>query len=571
MTFKLQETNLWKLFEKKANNNKEQIVLVEKFVKKATERLILVRDTFPTYTLHNELHSLNVVKSMSDLLGDEIEKLTSLECALLVLSAYYHDIGMVFTPDEKLSLANEMEFGDFLKENPKAHLQLKQHQLIPEHKNDIPDVVAEWYCRWIHPQKSAKFVLTFDEINWDNYPVNKALSFVCKSHGFEIQDVYQWKEIEKDFLNEADLLFCSIILRLADILDFDNSRSPEQVYQYLKLSERKTKKEQISDIEWRKHLCTKGFSFSTNNRTERYPIKFISAPDEPAVEHDVREFLTIIEREFDKCNTILKYCSKKYENFKLPLSIDKNNILSKGYTYGDYRFSLEKEQILNLLMGENLYSDPYVFIRELVQNAIDTTRFRVEYEKNNGKPDYQSNPIEFTSWTDFDGYTWVRIDDYGMGMDEHIITEYFLKVGKSYYTSDEFKLEQITLRTNFLPISRFGIGVLSCFIVGNQIELNTRRVVPTPKRNALRMSMQGLNAFYIFKKEEEQHPCINMPNRNKQNEEYRKPSEYGTSIAVRLNPKVDRGDFNLEKLLNEYIIASPIPIKLNGELVGADS
>ena len=56
------------------------------------------------------------------------------------------------------------------------------------------------------------------------------------------------------------------------------------------------------------------------------------------------------------------------------------NSIADGYIYGEYRFALEKEDILNLLMGENLYSESDVFVRELLQNAIDTSRFRGFYE-----------------------------------------------------------------------------------------------------------------------------------------------------------------------------------------------
>jgi HSP90 family molecular chaperone len=76
------------------------------------------------------------------------------------------------------------------------------------------------------------------------------------------------------------------------------------------------------------------------------------------------------------------------------------------------------------------------------------------------------------------GYRWFRIDDYGMGMSETIINNYLLKVGNSYYLSDEFKIRKLEYKekdnVDFTPISRFGIGILSCFIVGDHIEINTR-------------------------------------------------------------------------------------------------
>ncbi len=569
---RLEDTELFKRFKEVATP--EQIVLVTTNAKKAADRLMLVRDTFPTYTLHNEQHILNVIELMGKLLGNEIDLLTPLEMAILILSAYYHDIGMVFTSDERESIQHEIEFDEFIRKYPKAHLKILEFQKEnPTNNNQIPEDVAEWYCRWIHPDRSASYVLKLNKLKWGNYPINDSIAAVCRSHGYSIGEVSTWKSIKTDLLCEADLLFCSILLRLADILDFDNSRSPEEVYDYLGLSKRKTKEDEISDREWLKHLNSDGFKFSFDEKDKKndtYTIKFAAAPEESTIEFDIREFLNIIESEFNKCNAILKTSPSRWKNFYLPLTIDRSDIISKGYTYGEYRFTLQQDQILNLLMGENLYSDSYVFVRELAQNAIDTTRHRQIYEKSRGYVNFVPEPIVFSTWQDSDGYTWVRIDDYGMGMDEEIITNYFLKVGQSYYQSEQFKVDQMSLKSDFMPISRFGIGILSCFIVGDQIELSTRKVTEKPGRNAIRMTMSGLNSFFVLKKELEQHPCHNMPNQNKLNETYRKKNDFGTSIAIRLNSKKERADFDLKKILNRYIVVSPIQIKLNEEIIGGD-
>ncbi|MDD6210355.1 MAG: hypothetical protein PUB21_07110 [Bacteroidales bacterium] len=565
----IKDTTLWKTFASKADE-KQQAVVAE-FIRKAADRLMLVRDTFPTYTLHNESHSLNLIDLIEKLLGSKIENASALELAILMLSAYYHDIGMVFSHDERNNLQEEIYFKQFIEEHPGALLKLRKYQnAAEENKNALPDDVAEWYCRWIHPQRSEDHIKAMGEILWNGFPLNDAVALVCKSHGFAVSEVSKWENLETDFCGSADLLFCSILLRLADILDFDNSRSPEEIYEYLGLSERKSRREKNSDIEWKKHLCSTGFVFPSHTRDERYAIKFIAAPTDPAVEYDVRQFLDVIETEIEKCASVLKYCSPKWHDIKLPLAIDRKDVKSKGYAYGNYRFTLEQEQIMDLLMGENLYSDKYAFIRELVQNAIDTTRLRVIYEKSTGNTAFEPEPIRISYWTDKDGYTWLRIDDYGMGMDEEIITGFFLKVGNSYYRSERFQVEMLNYKTDFMPISRFGIGVLSCFIVGDSMELNTRKVTSRSEHNALRMSLKGLNNFYILKKEKEKHAPLAMPGEADSQEKYRKPGEFGTSIAVRLDPRKETGSFHLESVLNKYIVCSPVPVTYNGARVGGN-
>ena len=52
------------------------------------------------YTLHNGTHLFNVLSIMEELLpGEALQQLTPLECALCILAAFTHDLGMVM-PDE---------------------------------------------------------------------------------------------------------------------------------------------------------------------------------------------------------------------------------------------------------------------------------------------------------------------------------------------------------------------------------------------------------------------------------------------------------------------------------------
>lgn len=565
----LEQTKLWQSFAQKANDEQRQ--MVRSLVGKAATRLDLVRDTFPTYTLHNHLHALNVVRLMDALLGANVDSITPLEGAILILSAFLHDIGMVFTEEERQDLESEQQFERFLKQHPEAFVILKESGEVTAH-------LAEWYCRWVHPVRVHRYLASLDEkeISWGHISIERHLGVVCESHGMDAASLRNLDELGSDFLGKADLLFCAIILRLADILDFDHSRSPDEVYKYLGLSKRETARKSMSDVEWRKHLCSGGFIFPpADARNPRYALKVIAGPDHPAVEHDIREFLDIIENEMKQCASLLRYSAEKWRTHLLPQSINREDIISKGYKYGEYRFTLEQDQILNLLMGENLYADPYVFIRELVQNAIDATRHRIFYEYSRGNTQYRPEPIKLSTWNDKDGYQWVRVDDSGMGMNEDLIINYLLKVGRSYYRSAQFKAEILRYegpkKFDFMPISRFGIGMLSCFIVGDLAELSTRRVTLNPyEAYGLRLSMSGLRSFYTLNVEKLGHRSSSMPNRLNEREAYRKNDAFGTSVAVRLDPRRDHSKFNLSESLNGYVAYPPIPVECEGAEVGGN-
>ena len=106
---------LWVTFFQKAEA--DELVMVTSVVTMASERLDAVRDTFKTYTIHNAIHSLNVVRLMGSLLGTEIREYLSLGAAILILSAFLHDIGMVFEDSEKEDIVRSSEWDIFLEED----------------------------------------------------------------------------------------------------------------------------------------------------------------------------------------------------------------------------------------------------------------------------------------------------------------------------------------------------------------------------------------------------------------------------------------------------------------------
>ncbi len=545
--------------------------MVRKLAKRAADRLDLVRDTFPTYTLHNRTHSKNVVELMGELLGPTLGKITPLEGALLILSAYCHDIGMVFDEEERRNISAEENYSRFLSTYPEARIAVQQ-------AGGVPIDVAEWYCRWIHPDRVHRFLkrLRKEESAWNDISIREKLGAVCQSHGYDASLLIDDK-FATDFLGEADLRFCAVLLRLADILDFDNTRTPDEVYRYLGLGKRDNPRTQTSDVEWRKHLAAGGFRFPVD-RDGQYPLKFVANPDHPAVEYDVRQFLNVIESEIQKCHSVLKYCSTRWRDFDLPMSINRDDIVSSGYKYGEYRFTLEQNRILELLMGDDLYEDAYVFIRELLQNAIDTTRHRLYFERSKGVLDYEPRPITVASWFDRDNYQWVRIDDYGMGMSEDIIVRYFLRIGESYYHSPQFQAEILQYKKinapPFVPISRFGIGVLSCFIVGDRVEVTTRYIGDSKSKPvSIRLSLSGLHSFYVLQRQDDEHyDAADMPGKTRAEQgSYRMPNDFGTSVAIRLNPQKEKAKLDLKEALNRYVLFPPVPVSYEGELIGGDS
>jgi hypothetical protein len=371
----IEQHALWNVLKTKGSD--QQRLLVKNLVDIAAPVLDRVIETFPTYTLHNSRHARNVCDHMARLLGPRLVDLSALEAALLILAAYFHDIGMVFKQEERAAIAKEPEWQSFLIRHPEAYLAVQSGR-------DPPAEIVEWYCRWRHADRVFVYLnrAASDAFDWDGVSIREELGRLCRSHNLSAREI-QADALPTDFLACADLQLCAILLRLADILDFDRSRSPESVYKFLGLDRRDTPRKSASDVEWRKHLQSNGVVFP-KQRDGRYELDFIAGPDHPAVEHDVRQFLDVIEAEIEQCRALLSGCSAEWRDFELPTRIKRNNIRSRGYRYGEYRFSLAQDNVLQLLMGENLYDSPFVFVRELLQNAIDASRLRRHLEHARG-------------------------------------------------------------------------------------------------------------------------------------------------------------------------------------------
>lgn len=97
----LEETSLWRLYQEKCGSDDARRVWVKNIFEKASDYLSRVAPTFSNYTLHDKTHVLNVLDAMGGILGNQAHNLTTGEAELLILAACLHDIGMVYTEEEK--------------------------------------------------------------------------------------------------------------------------------------------------------------------------------------------------------------------------------------------------------------------------------------------------------------------------------------------------------------------------------------------------------------------------------------------------------------------------------------
>ena len=566
------DEKLWAILEEKAEEEdvpqkeqqirEEYLSAVKQICKYGVQRADTIRDTFPMFTLHNETHICNVMQRMADLLGDDLHKLTRDEAAILLMSACCHDIGMSYSEEEKEELFHDVDrLNQYLDNNPGEYVKA----FSSGNTNPImTDDMIQNYLRSIHHERVMD--LLFD-IEWPSVLEGKVdrgdLIGVCQSHG---RDILSLDEMEATAT--IDLRFCAILLRLADILDFDTSRAPEAVYRYSGFQKTNDSNALKSKEEWDKHLASRGFGFlHVGERIHMYPLNYSATCRSMQVEQTVNCYLDWVDQELNDCGKQLRRFTGKWQGFILPGKI-KRNIRSEGYVSGQYRLSLDQDKILELLVGKDLYSDPSVFVRELIQNAIDAVRTREQLDKN--LPSDWKGQINIRCWMDEEGYHWFRIEDNGIGMTEDVIMNYFLKIGSSYYTSDTFSKSKLQCNADadYMPISRFGIGILSCFMGDdetNQVEISTKHFkegnIYYP---ALRLSMHGINGYYYFSSKDKIHMPGPMKGVTKE-EKALYLTQPGTVIAVRTNLYQTGKYRGFKEIVDKYVVYPPVAIHYDGE------
>jgi hypothetical protein len=127
------------------------------------------------------------------------------------------------------------------------------------------------------------------------------------------------------------------------------------------------------------------------------------------------------------------------------------------------------------LGGDALYGEqPLVPLRELIQNAGDALRLRKSLQ-----PDVSSlsapAPI-IVEVGDMDGKPYLQVSDTGVGMDAEIIQRQLLNFGQSGWRDDPMLRDYASIISKVPDVSgKFGIGFFSVFMLGQEVEILTRR------------------------------------------------------------------------------------------------
>ncbi|MCR4646027.1 MAG: hypothetical protein K5695_11595 [Oscillospiraceae bacterium] len=172
---------------------------------------------FPDFTDHSLLHSMDVLFFANNLLGKQVDQLSSAECYVLIMSCYLHDIGMGLSQKEFDTFIRHIDLTGYRKKRPNA---------------DTPRMIRD-----LHNELSGLFIRKYANM-FDIPSEDITFAIVQVSRGHRKTDLLDEKEYP-DIMTSYGVIrtaYLAAILRLADEIDVGAERNSELLFDTSKLT-----------------------------------------------------------------------------------------------------------------------------------------------------------------------------------------------------------------------------------------------------------------------------------------------------------------------------------------------
>lgn len=514
-------------------------------------------------TLHDAEHSWRVAQWMAEIAGDEVlSELKPYDLAMLLLSAYLHDIGM--TPEA----ARVQDHLDFLVEGKPRSLDESDIEELqtwldeswnglvpPIDKDNEPARLAReivgGYVRHRHNDWSGPWIREYLKPNSERLYEGWVDDLVrlCQSHHFGLRELkgkdFNPKLVDDSAETVLHLRYCACLLRLADILDFDPERTPPILFKH-----RNVKGESV--VHWRKSLGAEIVRKENQLQLKARPVDAIAHRSILQTAADVERELALCQQLDDETNfQHMAGVGRLPHRWTLDLGI-KTTIEPRhnAYEYIDGSFRPDVQQLLKLLGGIALYGKSLVAVRELLQNAFDAVREQIARERL-GQSDPSSvetrdriaigHSISLVLEPSESGMRLVCRDS-GVGMSKETITDRFL-VGGTTSSHDLLRLERDCAEHGFSVgrTARFGIGVLSYFLLAERLVLRTRPIESAAlEEEGWVFTSLGLTDFGELKKGSIKDPGTEVELELKSSEVAGDPQRFAEEVAKYVSETVKR-------------------------------
>ncbi|MES2413996.1 MAG: molecular chaperone HtpG [Pseudomonadota bacterium] len=205
-------------------------------------------------------------------------------------------------------------------------------------------------------------------------------------------------------------------------------------------------------------------------------------------------------------------------------------------------FQAEVAQLLKLVT-HSLYSNPEIFLRELISNASDACD-KLRFEALNDASLYETDPELKVKVTFDKAARTLTITDNGIGLSEQEAIDNLGTIAKSG-TRDFMSKLSGDQKNDAQLIGQFGVGFYSGFIVADKITVESRRA-GVPASEGVRWSSDGTGEFEVAQIER---------------------AARGTSIILHLKEEAEDylNNWKLKGVINKYSDHISLPIMMEKE------
>lgn len=534
--------------------------------------LSTISSSFPHYSRHDATHSSKILDNIQRLLGqDRIERLGATDTFLMLMAAMMHDLGMYlyygmleekWKEDKMEALLKNYSQSDDKTIAQAARLLLNFNRCTDdpaqsylwalEIKNAVTLIIAH-QMRGGHEKRSAQYIEDDDFIaklthgfHFELLPSRflTLLSKVAYLHGTNFDEVMEILKQNADGY-KGDYIhprFIACMIRMGDLLDIDSNRFNDFASSMIK------EVPESSKAHYDKHQAVKHLLISPSGIEAELDCKT------DASYRVARQVFDWLEKEVENLSRHWSRISP-YNLGGLPpvLHTDSINILYNGTRTRpelmNLRFDISSKKTFEMLKGGAIYNNPgRVFLREIVQNAMDATKLQIWQDLKDGyylpckleNPDREIKTICDIKFSDdipadvYDKYPiklsvefiekkedekegkkddkkrdkrcekqhekksekrieGLRIicEDYGTGISEESLIRMTSKVGESRKADKDYEKTIKEMPYFLQPTAAFGLGLQTIFYVANEFIVETCCPDKTSRRIIFRTSTNG--------------------------------------------------------------------------------
>ena len=461
---------------------------------------------YPHFSMHDSSHADTVLSKIEMLLGDRIQQLSPTDMWLILHAAYTHDLGMIVKWEEIEQVWSTSEFQEYLlslSDNPDKELRDAANWVCNLNANEAKPfwplktyryvkLLNAAFFRQQHAQLSRRYIdLSWGELKLDlghsgliKPRLLKVLSHVCELHTAPIQDIFSLDHETDGFGSDyAHPRFVAMLLRLGDLLDVYNDR-------FNTVSELVSGQLPESSVPHKeKHSAT------THLLVTPAEIQFTSDCPNAQAYLEVRNFVDWLDSEID---FLTKYWVEIVPSTLSGFAprFNKKELYIAGTPdvegVAGLRFEISQEKAFQIIEGSNIYSDRFVFIREVLQNSMDASKLQFWRDLCSGTYHawssdidltclqpydidpviYKNYPIHVSLSTPSEGLTQVEVHDRGTGISIDSFKR-MCNVGVSNSGSEKLLQEIREMPAWLRPTAGFGVGLQSIFLLTDKFEIET--------------------------------------------------------------------------------------------------